>query len=981
MLSAELGLGLDAPRDPAQHTDLMHPLLVANTLAAWLPDGPTPAHGESPAAFDLDALAGFDLADRPATARHELIFIDAGIADYAQLRADIEQRQDGVQRTIVVIDRESDGLQQIDAVLSRSRDIDAVHVFAHGSRHGLQLGSTWLNTASLADNAGLVAGWQQAFAAHGDLLLYGCDLAASEAGRALVQSLASLTGADVVASDDLTGSAPQGGNWTLEFATGNIDADIAVDVVLPMQWRGVLGQITVTTSNDVLDGDADTSSLAALAASPGADGFVSLREAILAANTAAGADTINLAATTYAITRFGLDDNSGDFDIRDSLSIVGIAPTTSIIDGANFNRLFEVHDNAAHTVSISNLKIMRSLTSVLSGEDGGGLLINGAANTPQVFLSNVWFSSNRTGTFNHEGGAIYNAAYLDIDGALIEGNQAKKGGGIFNASGAVLHMDNVTLSGNQATAGEGGGLYNAGTATLNYTTITANSATTQGGGIFDSGTLYLSNSIVAANTASTSGPDVSDALNGSGNNIFGNDSGGSGYDASDRRNVNPNLGALSNNGRSRMSHAPQAGSQAIGNADTSNTVSLDSRGFLRSDGSLDIGAHEVGAGMLSTTHYLDRFGAVSYTGNDGTRTWSNDWQEIGETNGANGGSIRVRTYLDEQGLQIRANGTGAWRQADLSGATGAVLSFNYARENTIAGESVVVEASTNGGASWAEIGRVDGPGDDNFYRSASFNLSAHIDTDTQVRFIALGLTPGSHNVVLDNIRIDLTAAAPNQQLSASNVTQTRSYNEGAATVALDNIVITDGDSGEIVTANLTLADINAGVLTTSGTATYTAATGVWTITDTINNVNAALAGLRFTPATNYDLDTSISVTIADGGENGTLAVTGTITLDVTAVNDQLSATNLTQTRTYTEGAASVALNDIVVSDADSGETVTATLTLTDINAGVLTTSGTASYTPATGVWTITGTIANVNTALAAVSFTPASNYDLDTTSP
>ena len=66
--------------------------------------------------------------------------------------------------------------------------------------------------------------------------------------------------------------------------------------------------------------------------------------------------------------------------------------------------------------------------------------------------------------------------------------------------------------------------------------------------------------------------------------------------------------------------------------------------------------------------------------------------------------------------------------------------------------------------------------------------------------------------------------------------------------------------------------------------------------------------------------------------------------------------------------------NIVVSEVDTSpaQTITATLTLNNTAAGVLTTSGTATYTPGTGVWTITGTVAEVNTALAAVSFTPAS---------
>jgi hypothetical protein len=92
-----------------------------------------------------------------------------------------------------------------------------------------------------------------------------------------------------------------------------------------------------------------------------------------------------------------------------------------------------------------------------------------------------------------------------------------------------------------------------------------------------------------------------------------------------------------------------------------------------------------------------------------------------------------------------------------------------------------------------------------------------------------------------------------------------------------------------------------------------------------------------------------------------------------------TATDLTQTHTYTEDAATVALTDIVVSDADTGDAITATLTLNNPAAGVLTTSGSASYTPGTGIWAISGTVAQVNTVLAAVSFTPAPNNDSDTT--
>jgi hypothetical protein len=49
--------------------------------------------------------------------------------------------------------------------------------------------------------------------------------------------------------------------------------------------------VTVNSTTDVSDGD--TSSIAALIATPGPDGVISLREAIIAANNTAGADAIS----------------------------------------------------------------------------------------------------------------------------------------------------------------------------------------------------------------------------------------------------------------------------------------------------------------------------------------------------------------------------------------------------------------------------------------------------------------------------------------------------------------------------------------------------------------------------------------------------------------------------------------------------------------------------------------------------------------
>lgn len=51
------------------------------------------------------------------------------------------------------------------------------------------------------------------------MLLYGCSIAKTQAGKAFVTRLSAATGVTVAASDDATGHSGLGGDWELEFAT------------------------------------------------------------------------------------------------------------------------------------------------------------------------------------------------------------------------------------------------------------------------------------------------------------------------------------------------------------------------------------------------------------------------------------------------------------------------------------------------------------------------------------------------------------------------------------------------------------------------------------------------------------------------------------------------------------------------------------------------------------------------------------------
>lgn len=176
-----------------------------------------------------------------ADVRHELVFVDTSVRDYEQLLEDLwAHDENSRQIDVVLLAGNRDGIDQISETLARCDRLDAVHVVSHGTSGAVKLGDTWLRADSLDGYAGQIAGWQDALKSDADLLLYGCNLAESNDGRLLLESLGSLTGADVAASTDETGHAILGGDWELEFEAGSVESAVPFSVDLQEQWVGLL---------------------------------------------------------------------------------------------------------------------------------------------------------------------------------------------------------------------------------------------------------------------------------------------------------------------------------------------------------------------------------------------------------------------------------------------------------------------------------------------------------------------------------------------------------------------------------------------------------------------------------------------------------------------------------------------------------------------------------------------------------------------
>ena len=182
------------------------------------------------------------------------VFIDASVENYQSLA------QGALGANVYILDSTSDGIAQITEILAAAQGAQAIansiHIVSHGAPGYLYLGNTQLSLDTLDRYASDLRTWfagTESTAATPSLLLYGCNLAVGDAGVELVDRLHQITGAEIAASNTLTGSLALGGNWNLEVQTGQVAA-IAFDAATCDRYCGVLvavkpGDVTLTGPN------------------------------------------------------------------------------------------------------------------------------------------------------------------------------------------------------------------------------------------------------------------------------------------------------------------------------------------------------------------------------------------------------------------------------------------------------------------------------------------------------------------------------------------------------------------------------------------------------------------------------------------------------------------------------------------------------------------------------------------------------------
>lgn len=192
------------------------------------------------------STTSFNANDLVIHQRTELVFIDGNVPDIDTLIASI-----GPDKEVHVLDASQDGLTQMLQVLESRSNIDALHIISHGSQGNAQLGTLALDSNMATTRAADLQAIGRHLTDSGDILFYGCDIGAGQEGTALIEQLAITTGADIAASDDLTGNAALGGNWDLEVVQGSIETPVSIDAGLANLYFDVLAIASSTVDFSV----------------------------------------------------------------------------------------------------------------------------------------------------------------------------------------------------------------------------------------------------------------------------------------------------------------------------------------------------------------------------------------------------------------------------------------------------------------------------------------------------------------------------------------------------------------------------------------------------------------------------------------------------------------------------------------------------------------------------------------------------------
>ena len=143
--------------------------------------------------------------------------------------------------------------------------------------------------------------------------------------------------------------------------------------------------------------------------------------------------------------------------------------------------------------------------------------------------------------------------------------------------------------------------------------------------------------------------------------------------------------------------------------------------------------------IASCSTVRDEFNSTVYNAQDGSANWVTDWIEVGDDGSASSGQIEVASGA----VQFEGNGSASnalggpylQREADLSTATSATLSFNYYETGTWEGnDRFAIYISSDGGGNWTQLQQFSND-QGSTPQSFTADISAYMSTNTRVAFV------------------------------------------------------------------------------------------------------------------------------------------------------------------------------------------------------------------------------------------------------
>lgn len=184
---------------------------------------------------------------RESTSQLTWVIVDANIDDYQAIA-------DGVLETAIpfVLNRDRDGILQITELIQAAQiKPQALHIVSHGAPGTLYLGQGELSLDTLDSYASHLNSWGVQ-----TLSLYGCQVAAGDAGEAFITRLHALTKAQIAASTTPIGNAALGGNWHLDKTTHSQVARPAIEPSVLSSYAGTLAPLPEVSALFNLNGEA-----------------------------------------------------------------------------------------------------------------------------------------------------------------------------------------------------------------------------------------------------------------------------------------------------------------------------------------------------------------------------------------------------------------------------------------------------------------------------------------------------------------------------------------------------------------------------------------------------------------------------------------------------------------------------------------------------------------------------------------------------